>query len=310
VAPALAHDAVLTTAAPYSAHLVGLGVRRAGAVPWIADFRDEWTTNPYLRDRYPTAWHGRLNRRLERRVLETADAVVAVSRPWLEAIHAVAPHVGAERFHVMPNGYDGEHFPDVPPARPDRFRIVYTGTFYGHRSPAAFLEALGRIVADGRLPPDDLEVVLMGHGGGTTDGHAFLDATLSEKLRVVGHRPHREALELVRRAAVLLLVIPRAGGEGNHTGKLFGYLAANRPILCLAPEPNVAAALVRESGSGVVVPPDDGEAIASALLRLHEAWRQDRPVVERRPEVVRRYEAGRQAGDWARMLDEIVSRRG
>jgi glycosyltransferase involved in cell wall biosynthesis len=302
-----AHDAIVTTAAPYSAHLVGLGLRRTAGLPWIADFRDEWTTNPYLRERYPTDWHRRWNRALERRVLETADAVVSVSKPWLEAIHGVAPHLDGRKFHVLPNGYDADHHPAEPAAPPDRFRIVYTGTFYGHRSPGPFLEALNRVVVDGRLPPEDLEVVLMGHGG-TDRPPVPLAPPVAGCVRTVGHRPHREALELVRRAAVLLLVVPPEGGAGNHTGKLFNYLASGRPILCLAPEPNVAADLVRESASGVVAPPEDPAKIGEALLRLHAAWKRRVPLEVQRREVVVGYEAGRQAEAWARLLDAVAGR--
>jgi hypothetical protein len=69
------------------------------------------------------------------------------------------------------------------------------------------------------------------------------------------------AFAAVLRAAVLLLVVPAAGGIGNHTGKLFNYLASGRPILALAPAGNVAAELIRESRSGVAVPPDDVDAV-------------------------------------------------
>jgi glycosyltransferase involved in cell wall biosynthesis len=184
---------------------------------------------------------------------------------------------------------------------------VYTGTFYGHRSPGALLDALSRVVSDGRLPAGDLEVVLMGHGG-ANGSPATLAPPLAGCVRTVGHRPHREALALVQRAAVLLLVVPREGGAGNHTGKLFGYLASRRPILCLAPEPNVAADLVRESASGVVAPPDDPAAIADALVRLHAAWKRGVPLAVQRPEVVERYEARRQAEAWARLLDDVAGR--
>jgi glycosyltransferase involved in cell wall biosynthesis len=126
-------------------------------------------------------------------------------------------------------------------------------------------------------------------------------------LRFLGHRPHDEALALLQEAAVLLLVIPREGGAGNHTGKLFNYLASGRSILALAPEPNVAAALIRESRSGIVVPPDEPEAIAAALVRLHAEWREGGGSRQDR-ECVLRYEAGRQARDWAALLDELTAR--
>jgi glycosyltransferase involved in cell wall biosynthesis len=305
---ALRHDAVLTTAGPYSAHLVGLALRQAVGIPWIADFRDEWTTNPYLADRYPTRWHRRYNRMLERRVVATADRVVAVSRPWLEAIRESAGVADDGRFTVMPNGYDGEHFPAAPAPPPDRFRIVYTGTFYGHRSPTTFLEAVRRLLADGRIPREEIEVVLIGHGVAVGGHGVELPGIPDGVVRIVPQRPYLEAVAALQRAAALLLVVPRAGGAGNHTGKLFGYLASGRPILTLAPEPNVAADLVRASRSGIVVPPDDVGAVAAALERLHRAWKRgEAPNPDR--SIVEAYEASRQAADWRDLLDALVDGR-
>jgi glycosyltransferase involved in cell wall biosynthesis len=291
----------VTTSGPCSAHLVGLALRRKLGIPWVADFRDEWTTNPYLRDRYPTGWHRRLNRSLERTVLEEADRVVCVSRPWLDALRGVAPGLSADKFSALPNGYDAEHFPTGPGHRPDRFRVVYTGTFYGHRSPGVFFEAVRRAIAPGRIPPDDLEIVFMGHRSAGRE----TDPGLGGVLRAVEHRPYFESLELMRSAALLLLVVPPEGGTGNHTGKLFPYLASGRPILALAPAKNVAAELVRSSRSGTVVPPDDPDGIARALVDGHAAWKRGEAFTGQDRERIARYEADRQAGDWARLLDGL-----
>lgn len=297
------HDAVITTSAPYSAHLVGLALRRSPGIRWVADFRDEWTSNPWLEAAMPTAWHRRLQRRLEAEVLRGADRVVCVSRPWLDNLRAATPDEPDGKFRVLENGYDPRHFDRPQPPPPDRFRVVYTGTFYGPRSPKPFFEAVRMLLADGRIPPADLEVLLVGH----TANAPALDLLPESCARLLDHRPHAEALRLLDTAAVLLLVIPREGGPGNHTGKLFNYLAAGRPILTLAPEPNVAADLVRESRSGLVVPPDDPGAIADALAVMHRDWRAGRSLPDQDRDVVRRYAADRQAGDWARMLEELTS---
>jgi len=292
------HDVVLSTSGPTSAHLVAREVRRRSGVPWVADFRDEWTTNPYLR--YPTAWHRRLNRRLERAVLSEADRVVCVSNPWLDNLRGLVPREPESKFRVLPNGFDADHFPALPVGRPDRFRIVYTGTFYGHRSPRVFLEAVRRVVDEGRIPRDDLEVELVGHTAGAEGLADLPDGTV----RIVEQQPHREALRRLGEAAALLLVIPPEGGAGNHTGKLFNYLAAGRPLLALAPEPNVAADLIRESGSGLIAPPDDVGAVAEALVELHRRWSRSAPFEQNRA-VIARYEARPQAEAWAALLDEL-----
>jgi len=295
----LEHHAVLTTSGPVSAHLVGLCAPRKG-LPWVADFRDEWTTNPYLR--YPTRWHRRLNRRLERRVLTEAGRVVCVSDPWLDNLRGLVPDQAPGKFMALPNGFDADHFTQPPPPPPERFRVIYTGTFYGHRSPRVFLEALHRVVREGRIPTADLEVVFVGHTA-NAEGLASLPGGL---VHVVEQRPFFESLAYLREAAVLLLVIPREGGAGNHTGKLFNYLASGRPILALAPEGNVAANLIRETRSGTVAPPDDPGAVSNALVRLYQEWKSGNPLPDQDRQAIGAYEARPQAEAYARLLDQLL----
>ena len=65
-----------------------------------------------------------------------------------------------------------------------------------------------------------------------------------------------------RAAGTLVLITSRNRGEA--TGKLYEYIAAGRPIIALA-EGNEAARIIAETNTGVLVSPDDSEAIAAAL---------------------------------------------
>ena len=56
------------------------------------------------------------------------------------------------------------------------------------------------------------------------------------------------------------------------SGKVFEYLAAERPILAAVPPDGEAAELIRETGAGVVAAPDDVAALTAALTDLHARW--------------------------------------
>src|SRR4029077_13262608 len=79
---------------------------------------------------------------------------------------------------------------------------------------------------------------------------------------------------LQRDSDALLLLIPDADGRGQGvlSGKVFEYLAAERPILAAVPPDGAAAGLIREVGTGVVAAPEDVSAIGEALAGLHERW--------------------------------------
>ena len=63
------------------------------------------------------------------------------------------------------------------------------------------------------------------------------------------YAPRQTALELQRDSEALLLLIPDAGGRGKGvlSGKVFEYLAAERPILAAVPPDGAAAELIRET---------------------------------------------------------------
>ena len=86
--------------------------------------------------------------------------------------------------------------------------------------------------------------------------------------------PRRESLALQRDSDALLLLIPDAGGRGRGvlSGKVFEYLAAERPILAAVPPEGAAAELIEETGAGIVAAPDDVPALTRALTELHARW--------------------------------------
>ena len=77
---------------------------------------------------------------------------------------------------------------------------------------------------------------------------------LGDRVEVIDYVPRRESLRLQRDSDALLLLIPDAGGRGRGvlSGKVFEYLAAERPVLAVVPPDGAAAELVRETGAGLV----------------------------------------------------------
>src|SRR5262249_26037875 len=100
-------------------------------------------------------------------------------------------------------------------------------------------------------------------------------ANILDRMELIPYAPHRRSLELQRDSEALLLLIPDAGGRGRGvlSGKVFEYLAAERPILAVVPEEGAAAELLRATGAGVVVAPDDIDGMERELTALRDRWR-------------------------------------
>ena len=256
-------DCLLTTSPPESSHLVGLLLGKSRPA-WIADFRDGWSFEPW-RESFPTSAQRRLDRWLERRVVGTAEVSVGATGPIADDLEQ---RLGA-RAAWVPNGWDpvSEPTPAATPVRLDRqgeVALVYTGTLSGAwgRDPGPLLRALKIVAGDTGAKP----IRLIHAGPLTTDERSLIDRVgVADAVEHLGTLARAAAIALQRSADALVLLTSRNSSEA--TGKIFEYLVAGRPIVALA-EGNEAARIVRETNTGVTVPPDDVEAIARALRRV------------------------------------------
>jgi glycosyltransferase involved in cell wall biosynthesis len=254
-------DVVLTTSPPGSVHLVGAAVKRATGIPWVADLRDPLVAHPHRDvDRLVVRVKDRAQSIVARVVSRRADAIVPVSDAIAEEMRRLHP-----RGQIVPiaNGCDFDDFTGLEhtPRRP--FRFTHTGSFFGKRDPRPFLTALAQV--------DDVVARFVGDFR-SLDREWAESFGLSDRIELIPYLSHRRALELQRDSEALLLLIPDAGGrgEGILSGKVFEYLAAERPILALVPTGGAAARLLTDTGAGIVVDPDDVQAITAAIVAMRD----------------------------------------
>ena len=85
--------------------------------------------------------------------------------------------------------------------------------------------------------------------------------------------PHAESVAYLLESSVLLMAIPDvANNAGILPGKIFEYLAAQKPVLCVGPAGSDADVLLREAGAGQALPYTDYELMLSTLEGLAARW--------------------------------------
>ncbi|HEY2220128.1 MAG TPA: glycosyltransferase family 4 protein [Gaiellaceae bacterium] len=256
-------DVVITTSPPGSVHFVGAAVKRATGARWVADLRDSLVAHP----------HRDSQRALVRAKEQGQHAVAKLVTSRADAIVTVSDAIAAEmrarneraRVVTIANGSDFDDFDGLeyhPGA--ERFRITHAGSFFGKRDPKPFLTALSRV--DG---------VVARFVGDFRAADREWSANILDRMELIPYAPHRRSLELQRDSEALLLLIPEAGGRGRGvlSGKVFEYLAAERPILAVVPPEGAAAELLRTTGAGVVVAPGDVDGIERELAAMRDRWR-------------------------------------
>ena len=103
-------ELIYSTSAPYSDHLLALYLKKKNPkLKWIADFRDEWTKNPYLEEDKLYKFKVAKERKMEDAVLNNADAVIA-NTPIMRDHFLEGRKYLEKKFFVIPNGFDKDDF--------------------------------------------------------------------------------------------------------------------------------------------------------------------------------------------------------
>ena len=215
-----------------------------------------------------------------------------------EETRALAPR---GRVVTIANGCDFDDVAGLEHHASDRFRLTHTGSFVGRRDPRPFLQA---------LRDSGLDVVARFLGDFRPADREWAEGLgLGDRLELLPYASRSRSLALQRDSEALLLLIPEADGRGRGvlSGKVFEYVAVGRPILAVVPPDGAAAELIRETGTGVVAPPDDAPAIRAALEDLHARWRDGGlPDVELSEDWRRRLSRRTRVEEMAQLLRDVV----
>ncbi len=296
-------EAVYSSSGPISTHLIAGMIKRRTGLPWVADFRDPWIGNAFLPEL--PGFQRRLQIRIEKWIVEHADRAVFAT-PGLAARYRARYPGRADRFVVIPNGYDATELAGIQPAprQPDPImRLMYSGSLYTEPELTIFLEGL--TLALSRHPDlgDRLRVEFLGWM--TPKNYQEADQArrrLAPVLELSGQVSRSEALARLKAAdAGLLLLADYPGRELAVAAKLFEYLGLDRQVLAAVPRGD-ARQILADLDWGIVADPEPS-AVAAALERLVDA-----PPARRHADPEGRFERRRLAAQLGSVLDEVAGR--
>lgn len=291
-------DAVVSTGPPHSMHLIALKLKRNLNIKWVADFRDPWTNIDFYNDLLLSGNADRKHRRLEKEVLEEADAVVAIGKTLAEELE----QIGNKKVHVITNGFDPDDVAAGNVERDKKFSIAHVGTLVKSRNPENLWKAISNL-AKNNFFNDDLLIKLVGKVDYSVT-ELLEKYDLKKYVEVHAYLPHNEVTRMQQKSQVLLLVLNNTpNAKGIITGKLFEYLAAGSPLLCIGNSSGDAADIIRSSGSGVVCDFEDYNGIEKVLKSYYEQFKAGK--LSGHHSDVNKYSRKSLSGDMANLLNHL-----
>jgi len=250
-------DLIITSGPPHTCHMIGLELKRILGIKWIADFRDPWTGIYYFDELMLSPFAKHIHQQMEKNVLNECDQIITVGETMKKDFEKMTK----VPIEVITNGYDEEDYLNKNFSLTQKFTLSNIGLLPKGQNHPALWNAIGELVKENENFKNQLEIRFVGH----VDAHvkkSLEEAGITTYCKMIDYVNHEKVVEFQISSHILLLNINRVpNAEYLLTGKLFEYIAAERPILCVGPKQGDAAKIIEECQSGIVFDFDDKEGI-------------------------------------------------
>jgi hypothetical protein len=226
---------IITSGPPESPHIAGAILSRRTGTPHWVDYRDGWIDEPLKSELESCGWRRAAEVALENFVLRSAAIVTVSSDGWRDALERRHPEL-SPRLRVLrnpvPSGVMRATSALLPGRRP---KLLYMGRLEGSRQSQCAEPLLELLEYEAASRPGPFEVQFRG-GFLPSELNAigrFADrvSPLDWCVRIEPPVSYGKALQEIAAADGLLCL---SNSKNAIPSKLFDYLGAGRPILCLA----------------------------------------------------------------------------
>jgi colanic acid biosynthesis glycosyl transferase WcaI len=262
-------DVVVAMSPPLTLGLAGLAAARRRHAPLVFNVQDVFPDVAielgYLRSPRLIA----VARRMERFVYDRAAAVTVLSDDLRYNVAAKSSH--PERVHVIPNFVDTDAI--APGDKENSYREQYglRGKFVVmYAGNVGLSQALEPVLDAAAALAQEPDIVFVINGQGAQRAELEQRARGMSNVVFVDMQPADRLPDVLAAADVHLVPLKRGLAQASVPSKTYSILAAGRPLIAGVDAGSEIATLVDRAGAGLALPPEDAEALAKAVKRLHE----------------------------------------
>ncbi len=190
-------------------------------------------------------------------------------------------------------------------AGPDDFLVLHAGNMGQKQALQHVVDAAGSFSTDSKL-----QIALVGHGPQVPELKSEIAGRSLLRIRLLPLLPAEEVPAMLAAADALLVSQRAQVVDSVLPSKTLSYMASGRPIIAAVDPGSATADLIRAADCGIVVAPEDAQALADGIDRLQ----RDPDMCQRmgangRRQAVERFSKGAVLGQWDALLAEVVVER-
>lgn len=232
------NSSFISSAPPWSIHIIGNTLGRINKRPSFIDYRDQFYGNHMF-----TGYLGWLEEMIDKNLCKNTTGVFAISPSMQQHYLYYVDNVS-----LIPNGYDPDMFwknntKEIKSS--GTININYFGSIqHDSRLPKLLLDAL--VVSDSNL-------VLNFYGNvPLVEKYIFENSCLKNKVNIMGSIPSKDVRRIMASSDINLMCETIDGDSLSHKGvmtsKLYEYLAVEKPILALISSKSDMCEVLEKSG--------------------------------------------------------------
>ncbi|MFC1887719.1 glycosyltransferase [Candidatus Cloacimonadota bacterium] len=289
-------DLIFSSSPPPTVHLIAKKLAKWSKLKLVTDFRDPWTNIYHYENQNINPISRFINKKLEKSIINNSANVIVVSGQYLRSYTR-------NSISTIQNGFDEDDLKVVQNARNEKFTIRYMGTMKDRQYVDSFFCVL-----------EELSSVPEFKGMVKLEIIGLIHDSVKERIKAKdygdfevsfpGYKDHKEAIELISRADMLLFVI----GAGPRSvsivsGKLYEYIMVMKPIIAFGPLDGEANKVLKATDSGIMFDKNDEKGINDFIIKHFDNW-QNRIELERKMDSIDNFSRRSLTGKLVKIFEE------
>ncbi len=291
-------EAMISSSWPVTSHIIAKDLKKKYNLKWIADLRDLWNLNPYVKHTFIRNY---FEKKLEIETFEYADVLTTTTELASKKLKELHPQ---KKICTVMSGYDIEDITNNnTPKNQEKLNFTYAGSLYGgKRNPKLLFKGISELIHEDKINPLLLSLDFYGDNFGLKE--TAEEYGIEDLVNIHGTIPHEEVLKKQKESqALLLLSWNNKKEEMFLPGKIYEYLAAKRPVLSIGYREGSLKDLIEKTEIGYHV--STLEETKNSIMKFYNNFNENKVLRYNGNSEVNKYSIISTAQKFGNILDSI-----